>query len=359
MDYYVQVIAGNYLKNMNVEPKTMTIHPRFLFGIDKVEFQEGFHALWQLVCRLYTEIAQEPSAFGMLLKENTVANAKNSNYTRSNASFVRVPNLLFAMGAVGTLQPDMTLVLEGEKLLSAAKGLKITALPFLLKQLSNYGFELAGEITDGAIVSVSYPDNRFLPAALKAMADAQLRLNRGDIKKLKNYFYMLHSGLLEKETVKAPKLTFDMVLRTLDDERRKTAAVLHETISAKSKAGIRMGGFMRNDWSCVYTARKSKKVIMSLNTEQDGLSAKLNLQHIGKYINTVMTYPEHIRQVIQSSGWECGHCHDSCAGGFAFEMEGRAYNKCRCGAFLFNEITAEQLPFCQELLIKELAYEGE
>ncbi len=84
---------------------------------------------------------------------------------------------------------------------------------------------------------------------------------------------MLHSGLLEKEKVTAPKLTAETVFHTLDDERHAAAAALHEAVRAQSKADIRMGGFMRNDWSCVYTGLKSKKVLMSLITEQDRLNA--------------------------------------------------------------------------------------
>lgn len=359
MKYYVEDIAGNYLKNLADVPKMMIIHPSCLCGTDKEQFQEGFYALQQLVRRLYADIIKDPSGFGMLLKENVEPNAKSSNYTLSNLSFVRIPNLLFVLGTAGTLLPEVSLEIKGERLLSSAKELKITNLSFLLKKLCEYGFEMDGAIKDGAIVNITYPGNRCLVAALKAMADAQLRLNKGDIKKSKNYFYMLHSGLVENEPVKAPRLSVDMVLHALGDEQRKIAADLHEAIASVSKATVRMGGFMRNDWSCVYKGKKSGKVLMRLDVVQDRLSAKLNLQHIGQYINTVMTYPENIRNVIRSSGWECGHCHDSCAGGFAYIMEGQSYNKCRCSAFLFDNISADEIPYCKELLSRELEYEDE
>jgi hypothetical protein len=62
-----------------------------------------------------------PSGFGMLLKESVGCNAKNTDCTNSNASFIRVPNLLLVFGAGGALQPGMPLELDGEKLLAAAK----------------------------------------------------------------------------------------------------------------------------------------------------------------------------------------------------------------------------------------------
>lgn len=361
MNYYVQEIAGNYLKNVMNEPQTMRVHPAFLHGIDRKQFQEGFLALLRLVRSLYTDIAKDPSSFGMLLKENVERDAKNTDYTNSNASFIRVPNLLLLLGARGALQPDKSLELDGEKLLAAAKELKISSLPFLLLKLCEYGFRTSGyakTIKDSDRIHFSYPDNPNLVVALKAMADAQMFLNKGDFKKPKNYFYMLHSGLLEDEAVKTPKLTVESIYHVLGSEKREAAAALHEMVAESSKPAIRMGGFMRNDWSCVYTGNKSKKVIMSLQVCQDKLSAKLNLQHIGKYINKVMDYPEHIRETIRTNGWDCGCCREGCAGGFVFEMDSRTYNKCRCGAFLFADISGDEIPYCKELLKQELAYEN-
>lgn len=359
MNYYVQEIAVNYLKNLTDEPGTMKVHPSFLYGAYKEQFREGFLALHRLMKSLYADIIKDPAGFGMLLKEIVEPNAKNADYTNSGGSFVRVPNLLFALGAAGILRPDFSLEIDGAKLLAIAKTLKITSLPLLLRKLGDYGL-----VTDGAdktvkesdLLIVAYPDSHYLPVALKAMAEATLILNKGDIKKSKAFFYILHSGLLEKEKVTPPKLTAGAVFHTLDEARRKTAETLHDTVASGSKLEVRMGGLMRNDWSCVYTGTGSKKVLMSLKTEQDRLDAKLNLQNIGKYIDTVKEFPEAVFDIIRDSGWECGHCHDSCAGGFAFELEGKAYNKCRCGAFYFADIAPDAVPYCQTLLEKEMAY---
>lgn len=94
---------------------------------------------------------------------------------------------------------------------------------------------------------------------------------------------------------------------------------------------------------------------MSLMIVQDNLSVKLNLYHIGKYIDKV---PPFITETLKNSGWECGHCNGKCAGGFAFELDGRSYNKCRCGSFLFNNTSSDAVPYCKALLENELSYEG-
>lgn len=357
--YYIQVIAENYLKNVVDDPVSMKVNDKFLYGLDLEQFKDGFIALLSLVRNLYSDVASDPGSFNMLLKDNIIFDAKNTDYTNSNASLLRIPHLLFILGAKAELQPDMTLRVDSGVLSSTAKELKITGLPFLLNKLGEYGLEFMGaekSIKSGEVISVLYPDNRALLVALKAMAEALLEMNKGDIRKQKNHFYMMHYGILENEKVKEPKLTVESIYHSLDTVRRESASKLHESIANVTKQAVRMGGFMRNDWSCVYTSNKNKKVLMSLQVNHNVLSAKLNLQNIGQYMPLVEEQPEKIRESIRSNGWDCGHCNPGCSGGFPFKMDGQAYNKCRCGAFLFPDITREDVKSFEKLLSQELLY---
>ncbi len=359
--YYINIIAENYLKNVIDNPDSMKVNDKFLHGLDQNQFKEGFLTLLSTVRSLYGDVARDPSSFGMLLKDNIDINAKNTDYTNSNASFLRIPNLLLILGARAELQPDMSLTIDGGVLSSAAKELKITGLPFLLSKLREYGFDINGvenTIKKGDIISISYNNNQALTTVLKAMADALLEMNNGDIKKQKNYFYMMHNGILEGEKVKEPKLTVKSIYHALDPLRSESAAELHESVADVTKQAVRMGGFMRNDWSCVYTNIKNKKVLMSLQVNQEKLSAKMNLQHINQYMPLVTEQPNKIQESIRSNGWDCGHCNPGCSGGFSFEMDGKAYNKCRCGSFVFEDITIEDVQSCKKLLGQELLCEN-
>lgn len=356
--YYVQVIADNYLKNVIDVPESIKVHERFLHNLDNEDFKEGFLALLSLTKALYSDIANEPEAFGMPLKENIEYNAKNADYTNSNAGFIRVPNLLLAIGVVGSLNADGSLIINGKELLVTAKELKVTSLPFLLNRFKDYGLETdfnGKTVKEGDLFTVTYPDSRGLTTVLKAMATAQVELNKGKLRMPCHYFYMMHNGILENDKVKEPKLTIDTVLHTLNPDIKKGAALLHDFIIQTSKQAVRMVFFARNDWSCVYTGIKSKKVIMSFSTEQDKLSVKLNLHNIGKYIGIVANYPENIRESIRYGGWSCGRCNEKCGGGIAFSMDGEQYNKCRCGSFVFNDISADSIPYFKELLEQELS----
>ena len=356
-NYYVQGIAQNYLKNIAEPPKAFTVHPSFMRGLEPDEFYDGFTALHGLMRGLLSDIIQEPETFGMLLKECVEDDPKNPDYTNSNASFIRVPNLLLVLGVNSALTPDGVMQIEGQALSAAAKELKITNTPFLLGKLRDYGFVIEGlgkTVKPNDMITLTYPDCPSLTAALKAMAEALLAVNKGDIKKSKNFFYMLNSKLLANDKGKAPKLEIDDMLRTIEGEQRAAVRRLHDFAAQAAKPVIKMGGFMRNDWSCVYTANKSNRVLMTIHVNQDKVSAKLNLQHIGGYIDRLRGYSGGVLETIRSSGWDCGHCSEGCSGGFAFELDGQSYNKCRCGSFLFDRVAADTVTVYEEMLQMEL-----
>jgi len=357
--YYVQVIAENYLKNVTAE--SPNVHDDFLHGLNRDDFTEGFNALRLLVRQLYKDISDNPADFNMVLKEIEDINAKNTDYTNSNASFLRIPNLLLIIAASSKLESDGVLTTDCSMLLANAKNLKVSGLPLLLAKLRDYGFEVSdfGKTPKiGNTLTVAYINNHYLTAVLKSMTDALLKLNKGDIRNPKNndYFYMMHPALVENETVKVPKLTVDSIFHVLNPIQHEHAAVLHKMVSEDAKPGIRMGSLMRNDWACTYTNKKNKKVLMSLHVEQDKLSVKLNLQNINSYISMIADLPEKLQNIILDGGWECGRCNLRCSGGFLFELDGKVKNKCHCGSFIFPDFTQEDLPFLGKLVNEELSF---
>ena len=358
--YYVQLHAENYFKNVSNNPDSpLNVHDKFLYGLDREQFTAGFADLLSLMRQLYSDIACDPASFGMILKELVDVNDKSTDYTGSHASLLRVPNLLLALGVKSQLQADMSLAIDGGALADYAKQLKVTALPLLLTKLKEYGFEISdfGKTPKtGDVISLSYTHNRCLIVALKAMAEAHFELRNSNLKISNNdYFYMMHSGLLENEIVKEPKLTSDFLYNLLNPIKREYAKTLHESVADITKQNIRKD-LLRNNWACTYTGKKSKKVLMSLFVEQSRLSVKLNLQHINMYIPLIKKLPEKMLDVILNKGWACGreNCNPRCSGGFAFEIDDKAYDKCHCGSFVFHELTDEDIAYCQQLVRQEL-----
>lgn len=361
--YFVQVIARNYLKNL-MPPVPMEENPRFLHDLDAPSFEAGFAALHALMENLYGDIGEKPESFGLLLKDDNGKYENNPDFRNSELSFLKMPNLLFALGAVGVLQPDRTLLVAGKHLLAAAKALKIpvTGLTILLEKLQGYGFEIKGlgkTVKPGDTIALAHTAS-LLTVPLKAMAEAVLETNDGKINKPKYLFYLMHQGLLENEKVKVPKLPVESVFRAVSPADRANAVALHESVAGIAKAAVKAGGsgggICTNLWTATYTGTKSKKVLMSLHVDGDNFFVKLNLYHIGSYMPVVAQLPGKMQQSIGQNGLDCGRCNTRCVGGIAFEMEGKAYNKCRCSAFIFKDLTAEDVIYCRHLLAEELAF---
>jgi hypothetical protein len=363
MKYYTQNIAGSFLRNLSDECGAMEIHPRHLRGLDAGEFHDGFRALTQLMRKLYTDIMNDPGTFGMPLIEITDQKSDSADYTKSYDGFKRVPHTLLILGAAGQLGADLTISAAGKDLIAAAKAVKLTKLTDMLVKLGEYGFEIGGfskAVKEGDELTVGYPDCRPLTAALKSMAEAQRDIGQSDLRRNNYCFYMMMPEILRAETAKEPVLGVENMCRALNAGNQETARLFDGCVRGRTKAKYREPYLMRNDWSATYTGTKTKQVILSLRTEQDDLAVKLNLEHIGEYMDAVMALPDALREKIRKNGWTCNQsdCNPKCAGGFAFEMDGVAYNPCRGAAFRFSNVSPDEAAHLKTLLELELKREA-
>jgi len=362
MKYYVQEIATNYLKNLVAEPESITIHKEFLNGLCYEEFFDGYIALLRLFKSLYTDAAKDPAAFGMQLIEATAINPKNTDYTKSHDSFRRLPVFFLVLGAVGKIESDMSITICGSDLNSAIKKARINKIQEIINKLSDYGLEIEGftkTIKNEDVLIINYPDCRVMLTVLKAMADAQMVLEKGDFRRSNIYFYMMNHDLVANYPIKEPKLTSNDMYRALTENNRKTAKIFNDCIGDKAKAKYRTLDFMRNRWHGAYTGVKSKKMLCTIKNEQDDLSVKLNLEHINDFIDVVMSLPVNLQESIRNNAWNCNQsqCNPKCAGGFKFRMNDVNYDKCRGGAFTFINITPEEAGYLTTLLELEMKRE--
>jgi len=353
--YYIQKIAENYIRNLTDEPEQMIVHESYLQGLSNDEFKGGFLALQRLVRSLYIDIKNNPLDFGVPAIEIDEGNPKSKlDFTKSNTGFMRVPNLLYALGLTGRLSDDMNLSVNNEALFAAAKALKITKVKDLIEKVKDYGFEILGtnELT------ISYPDCRALTAGLKSMAEARAKCRPQDVE----YFCLVMPQLLEKETIKKISFGFDALHKSLNETNKPIAQTLHGFALTGAKANINsiLCGVRSNSWSCVYTGKKSKRVLMTISTRQESLNIKLNLENMNSYMDEVMEMPEDFREKIRTNGWGCSKetCNPRCAGGFVFEMGNVVYSKCRGGAFFFGNISANDVNNLKTLLECEMRREA-
>jgi len=362
MKYYVQKIAENYLKNLITEPTDLFVDKSFLHGLDIGEFKEGYSALLKLMRSLYTDIKNDPGAFGMHLVEAVEENPKNNDYLKSHDSFKRYPHILLVLGATGTLTSGMALACNGKELNAVVKSVKLVKMSEVLNKIIDYGFEIEGfnkSIKETDELIITYPDCRTLLPVLKSMADAQSVIGKGDLRRNNAYFYMMKPDILASSKVKEPVLTFSDMYRALNDHNRKIADLFNECIGNKAKAKFRTLDFMRNRWHGVYTGIKTKQVLCTLKNEQNEMSVKINLEHLNDYIDVLLNSPENIQKELCENAWDCNQsiCNPKCAGGFKYELNGTKYNKCRGGAFTFTNISIDDSVHLIKLLQQEMKRE--
>jgi hypothetical protein len=257
----------------------------------------------------------------------------------------------------------MTLAVKGSDLLNAAKHIKLIKMPEILNKLDDHGFEIKGFVKnikgDDEFI-ISYPDCPPLIAALKSMADAQKDIGKGDLRRSNAFFYMMMPDILQTDPVKEPKLNIDNMIWALNENNREIVSMFNGSVGDKTKSKVGTYDFMRNEWKCVYTGKKTKQVLLTLKAEQDNLNIKINLEHINDYVGAVKDLPDDLRMKIQNNAWGCNKetCNPRCVGGFSFEMDGVAYNKCRGGAFTFNDISMDDASHLKVLLDLELKRES-
>ncbi len=114
---------------------------------------------------------------------------------------------------------------------------------------------------------------------------------------------------------------------------------------------------INKSYKCVFTQKKTKRVIFTLNFSRGHFSVKANLYDIDKYKNS-LNLSENIITQMRSGAWDCewykgGKCSDKCRRGIPLTLNGRTEYKCIGGAFTFRNLTDGEWKQVAALIEKE------
>lgn len=113
-----------------------------------------------------------------------------------------------------------------------------------------------------------------------------------------------------------------------------------------------------NVWKCVYSQKKPKRVIYTIEAAPGKLMVKACLFNIEKYLHKY-ALPETIKnQLIHERNWNCGNCNETCRKGVRFSMDGQDYYKCIGGAFTLGPLDAADWKQVCELIKEEMTAGG-
>ena len=335
--------AEKILLGLNTNFENIIVHENYLHGLEKEDFCSGLNALARTFHALYTGMINEPQTYAM----------KNADDVKG---FVKNMNFLFLLAQKGVLNNGFFKI-DGNVFASALKEAKVTKPEMYFQILETVGFITAGlgkKIETSENITAEFPDNKYIFTALKVMADtigmfSGINPNRGN-----NYFNLLDYRVLEKYPAVAPKDTLEYILSKLKNENRDVAEMLYELIKPFAKCDIK--GDIGWYWTPTFTLKSTKKVIMSLKLTLDSHDVKLNLANIGKYTELLDGFPAKMIKEVTDGGWGCGNCNSKCESAFAFDFNGVAYRKCRCGSFVFTEPNKNDTELLLGLLKKELEF---
>jgi len=110
----------------------------------------------------------------------------------------------------------------------------------------------------------------------------------------------------------------------------------------------------RKTWKCVFTSKKPKRVIFTLETAPGKFNVKACLWEIGSYMPNNLSKP--LKQQLVNNCWNCGECegNSKCRKGIKFSLDGQAYYKCVGGAFTFENLDCNDFRIIIELIEKEI-----
>ncbi|MDD4125533.1 MAG: hypothetical protein PHW77_07415 [Eubacteriales bacterium] len=110
-------------------------------------------------------------------------------------------------------------------------------------------------------------------------------------------------------------------------------------------------------YKCVFTRKKPKRVMFTLDFSRKHFSVKANLYDIDKYKDS-FKLSENIISQMQTGAWNCawyngGTCSDKCRRGIPITINGKTEYKCIGGAFTLRNLSEDEWRQVAELIKKE------
>ena len=322
----------------------MTVHANYLYGLSLEEFASGMDELAQMFKSIYTGMINEPQLYAMKNGDDHKDLEKNMNF-------------LMQLAQKGNLNNEFIEV-DGKILASALKEAKVTKPETYFKILELLGFMVSGlgkKIDTSDRIIVEYPDHHYLLTALKSMADAIGMFSKSKPHKQSSiHFELLDYRVLNNYPATEPKTTMEYLLSKLKGESGAVTEMLYEFVEPLTTCNIKGG--IGHYWTPTFTLKSTKRVIMSLKITLDNHDVKLNLSNLSKYTEILDNFPAKIINEITDNGWGCNGsgCNPNCAGAFSFYLNGKSYNKCRGGSFVFRAPNKNEADLLLKLLKREI-----
>lgn len=174
MKYWIERWSQLRKKELMWYPNEFPIHDVYKAICTREELKSGFDELHEIFAHCYEDILNDPADmllpiysmndYGYFSKEARASREESYKYAK----------IFYVLGYSGELSPNGELHIRADKLKEQCKALKITNLGAFLNKLEIFGLKIEGlvngKIKSNAEITVSYPDNKNVMAALYVLS---------------------------------------------------------------------------------------------------------------------------------------------------------------------------------------------
>ena len=334
MNYWIERWAQLRKKELMAYPRTFPIHYVYQAICSREELTRGFQELHEIFMQCCADIVNDPR--GMLLPVYAMSEydyfSKEARASREDS--YKYAKIFYVLGYTGELDQAGELLIQAGKLKAQCKLLKITNIHVFLNVLSNYGIVteglVNGKIKSSTTITVSFPDDKNVIAALHILAVKAARTDR-----FKD-FCRLNYKLLEGDWSTAEYgRGVDAVADLFHSEQdRATARLIHAELIKRNYC------YNFQDWNEGPQIRYYKKESdRNRNTKASFWLTSMDTEFIFyfriKQMDGVLPYiqkcPESvIKNFMVSDAGYANRTSGTCASGISYRLGGRTIWRCGC-----------------------------
>lgn len=334
MKYWIERWLELRKKELTAFPDEFPIHDVYTAACTREELKRGLEELREIFIRCYEDILADPAdmllptydmnEYGYFSKEARTSREESYKYSK----------VFYVLGYSGELNPNGELFIPSDKLKEQCKSLKITNAGAFLGKLKNYGFTADGlsngRIKSNTVITVSYPDNKNVMAALYVLA---VKANNTD---RFTDFCRLNYKLLESDwSTVLYGSGADYVSDILCSERdRETAQLIHDEL-IKRNYFYNFQGWNEGPQIRYYKKESDLKSnanasfwLASMDTE---LRLYFRIAAMDRAIEYIESCPESVINNFLASDIGCANrTSGKCASGISYRLRGKTVWRCGC-----------------------------
>lgn len=328
-EYWVQEWAKVRSDEVVRVPNTYHIHEDFLINISETNFKMAFKSIWEFFIQIYTDISISPEKFKMPLhKVEEYTDFSPQGRVSRSAPYMPMQllfNLLISGDFIGG---DFVIDPIKFKSLNKVKNVNI-----LLERLSDYGLFFHGlenfKISKTEF-NLIYPDDPYVVAVLKLMADKSARLDRIDD------FFSCHYKLFQDDMNTADYgNNVDIIADKMHNVKEQEFIYVmdHELnkLGYFSKLKMWNEGPSYGYYTNQSTMNSNGPYNFCMLSWKAKLVMYLRIRDASKCMEYLESCPERVKDIFRYGDNGCKNRFDgTCKFGHEYEYEGKTYWRCGC-----------------------------